>query len=198
MIFEYLKLNLNIKDEEFDVIYPHHIRKLTSTHWTPLLVAKIAAEYLAFKPGIKVLDIGSGVGKFCMAGSAHTGGYFVGVEQRESLYKLSASLSKSYKLNNVEFIHSNIIDIKFDEYQSFYFFNPFYEYLDPSSDTDYSVQSDQNLYLAYSEYVRAQLALMPKGTRIATYWESTSIIPEHYDLQFSRIGGLLNMWEKIY
>jgi len=36
--------------------------------WTPLAIARKAAEFLA-EPGSKVLDIGSGIGKFCLTGA---------------------------------------------------------------------------------------------------------------------------------
>ena len=88
MVFELLKLNIHITDEQFNTIYPTSIRRLSEKHWTPVSVAKAAAEFLVTNPGTRVLDIGSGAGKFCMVGAVHTRGFFTGVEQREELVQL--------------------------------------------------------------------------------------------------------------
>jgi len=196
MIFEYLKLNINVKDEEFNVIYPEHIRKLAKRHWTPIAVAKIAAQFLVDKPGTKVLDIGSGAGKFCMVGSAYTKGLFTGIEQREYFFQLSNRLKQSYHLSNVEFIHSNITNINFKDYHAFYFFNSFFENIDITAMIDDTVKSDILLYNLYSKYVREQLSEMPIGTRLVTYWSSLKEVPFGYKIQSTSLEGLLKMWEK--
>ncbi len=196
MIFEYLKLNLIVNDDEFNVIYPERVRKLAKRHWTPVAVTKIAAQFLVEKPGTKVLDIGSGAGKFCMVGSAYTKGHFTGIEQREYYYQLSNRLKKCYRLSNVEFIHSNIMEINFKEYNSFYFFNSFFENIDITAMVDDTVDSDIKLYNLYSEYVREQLSEMPIGTRLATYWSDLKEVPAGYKIQATSLEGLLKMWEK--
>ena len=101
MMFECMKLNMVVKDEEFNAIYPERIGKLANRHFTPIAIAKHAAEFLAYNPGAKILDIGSGAGKFCMVGSVYTNGHFTGVEQRESLYHLSNNILKYHHLPNV-------------------------------------------------------------------------------------------------
>lgn len=196
MIFEYFKLNINVKDDEFNVIYPEHIRKLAKRHWTPIAVAKIASQFLVDKPGTKVLDIGSGAGKFCMLGSAFTKGHFTGIEQREYFYQLSNRLKQSYRLSNVEFIHSNITKINFKDYNAFYFFNSFFENIDRSAMIDDTVESDIKLYNLYSKYVREQLGEMPIGTRLVTYWSDLKEVPIGYKIQQTSLEGLVKMWEK--
>src|SRR6478735_8445679 len=91
-------------DEEFNAIYPRHIRKLAKKHWTPIAVARTAALFLAKKRGAKILDIGSGAGKFCMVGAAVTRAHFTGVEQRSELFEISQQLSASYRLKNTRYI----------------------------------------------------------------------------------------------
>jgi 2-polyprenyl-3-methyl-5-hydroxy-6-metoxy-1,4-benzoquinol methylase len=68
MVFQLIKLNIDVSDESFNEIYPESIRKFCGRHWTPVAVAKMAAAYLADQPGARILDIGSGAGKFCMVG----------------------------------------------------------------------------------------------------------------------------------
>lgn len=82
-------LDIEITDEEFNRIYPPKISKLAEKHFTPLAIAKAASEFLVTKPRARVLDIGSGAGKFCMVGATHTQGHFTGIEQRSGLVELS-------------------------------------------------------------------------------------------------------------
>jgi tRNA G46 methylase TrmB len=119
MIFKNLKLNIDVKDPLFNTLYPLRIKKLSDRHWTSVEVAKLAADYLVDKPNCKVLDIGSGAGKFCLVGAASTKGFFCGVEQREEFVNLSQRIAKKHHINNVEFIHSNITQISFLDYDAF-------------------------------------------------------------------------------
>ena len=96
MVFDDLKQGEAVTDEEFDVIYPTDIQTLSRRHFTPIAIAKMAAEYLADQPNARILDIGSGVGKFCMIGAACTKGHFTGVEQRENLSNLANEITKAY------------------------------------------------------------------------------------------------------
>ena len=54
-------------DLQFDQLYPDYIQQLSGMHWTPLQVAKLAAEFLVTGEGSRILDIGSGVGNFVFA-----------------------------------------------------------------------------------------------------------------------------------
>jgi hypothetical protein len=197
MIFEQLKLNIDVKDSTFNELYPNHIKELANRHWTPIAVARMAAEYLAEEPNSKILDIGAGAGKFCLVGAASTKGMFFGVEQRASLTKISKKIADRHKITNVEFIHSNINEISFSDYDAFYFFNSFYENIDTSCLIDDTVLPDRDLYYDYSEYVKEQLDKTPVGTRLATYWSKWDEIPSSFDLAGTACNGLLNFWKKI-
>jgi SAM-dependent methyltransferase len=197
MIFELLKLNIDISDDDFNEIYPEKIRMLARKHWTSVSVAKRASEFLVDKPGTKVLDIGSGVGKFCMIGASNTKGHFTGVEQRLSLIELSKRLSDSYYIQNVKFVHANITSVKFRDYDAFYFYNSFYENIDMLNKIDDTVRFDIQLYRLYSMHIVEQFATLPLGARLATYCSPSNIIPRTFRLQDSSKGGLLKFWEKV-
>lgn len=195
-MFEYLKRSVHIRDEEFDAIYPERIRLLSNRHFTPIAIAKQAAEFLSYYPGANILDIGSGAGKFCMVGSVFANGHFTGVEQREYLYHLSTTILKCHHLPNVQFIHSNITEIQFTDYNAFYFFNSFYENVDKSAMIDRTVDAGIELYVLYTQYVNKQLSQMPGGTRLVTYWSNGKEVPSAYRMLFSDCGGKLMFWEK--
>lgn len=196
MIFKNLRLHIDIGDKLFNTLYPLSIQRLSEHHWTSVEVAQISADYLVHKPNCKVLDIGSGVGKFCLIGATSTKGHFYGVEQRERLIKLSQKIAKTHKVNNVTFIHSNITAVSFSDYDAFYFYNPFYENIDHSFLIDNKVVLDEKLYTTYSEYVANQLKNTAIGTKLVTYWSTWVEIPEGFDLEFTAYNGKLNFWKK--
>lgn len=199
MIFKSIKADIEVLDDEFDRIYSQKIKKTAEIHFTPVDVSKTAAQYLAPKRGVKILDIGSGAGKFCMIGSVCTDGFFTGVEQRKSLYSAAKRISQRYDLNNVEFVNCNITDISFKEFDAFYFFNSFYENVSVlgRSSLDDEVELKRELYNTYSQYVNHQLDAMPIGTKLVTYFSFLKEVPDSYKVKFSNFDDKLKMWEKV-
>lgn len=51
MLFKLIQSDKNISDTEFNKIYPHWIRELALTHFSPLEVSKVAVGWLS-EPGI--------------------------------------------------------------------------------------------------------------------------------------------------
>ena len=197
MIGECKVLDTDVSDVEFNSIYPERIRQIAYNQWTPVDVAKLAAKFLAEKSGARVLDIGSGVGKFCMIVAACTEGMFTGVEQRDYLVEMSKKISAKHGLINAEYIQANIMDVPFAEYDSFYFFNAFYENIDSAAVIDNTIERGFNFYNLYTRYVSGQLAKKPIGTRLATYWSPLNEVPDSYELKFSAFDEKLNCWEKV-
>lgn len=197
MIFKALRSDIKVDDNSFNDLYPTSIKELADRHWTPVDVAKMAANYLVQHPNDKILDIGAGAGKFCLVGAACTKGMFYGVEQRESLVDISNDIAQKHQIDNVKFIHANIDQICFSDYDAFYFYNSFYENMDTSSPIDQTILPNQELYYSYTEYLRTQLRLLPIGTRIVSYWSGWDEIPTSFDLDQTACSGLLNFWKKI-
>lgn len=183
-------------DEEFDWVYPESIQTLSRCHWTPVEVARKAAQFLVTKSGTRVLDVGCGPGKFCAVGAATTEGFFTGVEQREHLVTVARRMLQSHGIPRVEFLHANVLDVEFAAFEAFYIFNPFQENMFPAECIDAEVRLDSMLYYTYSSYVRMQLSSARKGTRVATYWGNDDEIPPTYDCMESHFGGKLKFWVK--
>lgn len=191
MISNYLSSNT-----KFDSLYTPKFQAISKVHFTPLDVALRAADYLAKNKGTKILDIGSGAGKFCLVGAATTSSTYVGVEQRKNLVTLSNKLAKKLSLDNLQFLQANINVIDFSDYDAFYFFNSFNENIDSSQAIDETVFHQEELFEDYTKYVREQLAACPVGTRLVTYWTNWAEIPLGYDLVETDFNGKLNFWEK--
>lgn len=196
MIAEYLRLNLPLTDKEFDAVFPTSIRQKSERHFTPIDVAIKASEFLVNKTKQKILDIGSGTGKFCFIGGAYNDASFIGIDYRKNFIRLSQQLTKKYNFKNVSFIHSDIAEIDFKDYNSFYFFNSFQEHIDKTAVIDTTVETSLEKFKTYSEYVKSQLEKMPEGTRLVTYYAKAAQIPNSYVLVKVYFDGLLRCWEK--
>ncbi|MES2132318.1 MAG: class I SAM-dependent methyltransferase [Bacteroidota bacterium] len=196
VIIEYLKLNMPIKDKEFDMIYPTAIRKMSKRHFTEVDVAIKASQLLVKKPKYRVLDIGSGVGKFCFVASAYTDALFTGVDYRKHFIDLCRNLADRYRFQNVNFIYDNIMNIDFTKYDSFYFFNSFLEHTDRTAKLDDTIRLNLENYEKYFSFLKEQFSKMPDGTRIVTYHVDPTQIPDTYSLISHHFDGLLACWEQ--
>ncbi|MFF5380872.1 methyltransferase domain-containing protein [Pedobacter suwonensis] len=182
------------KDTSFDSLFPKRIQGLSERHWTPLEIARKSCEYLSV-PNSKVLDIGSGVGKFCItAGFYGPETLFYGVEQRKDLYNIAEGVKNTLDLQNVNFIHKNITELDFGRFDSFYFFNSFYENIKPDLAIDTKIEATAELYSYYTDYVREQLDQRPSGTRLVTYHGSLKQVPTSYKLIDNSYNYALKMW----
>ncbi|WDF79575.1 class I SAM-dependent methyltransferase [Mucilaginibacter sp. KACC 22773] len=196
MLNELLNPSLFYHDSAFDELYPEHIRKLSQMHWTPVEIAKIAGNFLAI-PNTRVLDIGSGVGKFCItAGFFHPETTFSGIEQRRELYNFAEAAKAGIDLPNVTFTHGNLTELEFNNYDHFYFYNPFYENIEPDSRIDYAVETSFELYDQYSRLVYQMLAEKPSKTRLVTFHTPGGQVPPGYQLVNNSYSRLLKMWIK--
>lgn len=137
------------EDEKFDLIYPLQIRQLSSIFWTPVDIAAEAAKLLVTTPGTHVLDIGCAVGKFCLVGAQFTEGRFTGIEQRRDLMDAARRAACNLQLGPaVKFIHADVMDVPFSDYDAFYLFNPFEENMFQAHKIDSAVRSRSSSSIA--------------------------------------------------
>jgi SAM-dependent methyltransferase len=184
-------------DVEFNTLYPTHIQALAKNHWTPLRVAVKAARFLAGDGNAKILDIGSGVGKFCLAAAWHTPkAWYFGVEQRKSLIEHAEAAKSSLHLENVSFIHGNFTQLDLKKYDHFYFYNAFYENLDGTDKIDDSIDYSGELFNYYNRYLFKQLQQKPAGTRLCTLCSLENEVPPDFHAISSDMDGLLKFWVK--
>ncbi|PSL26962.1 class I SAM-dependent methyltransferase [Chitinophaga ginsengisoli] len=186
-----------INDAAFDWLYPARIQKLSRQHWTPMEVAKKAANFLATGEGKRILDVGSGVGKFCLIGGYHfPEATFYGVEQRKELHHFARAAKDLTEVKNVEFINANFTQIDFEEFDHFYFYNAFFENLVADGQIDQQMEYSTSLYNYYSRYMHNGLDSKPSGTRLVTFHSLEDEIPPSYQLVDATVDFLLKMWVK--
>ena len=185
----------SIEDEKFDQLFPPRIRQLSSIFWTPVAIAAEAAQLLVTAPGTRVLDIGSGAGKFCLIAASLTDGHFTGLEQRAELVAAARQAAATLQISNVEFLHANLLDVPFTEHDAFYLFNPFEENMHGHK-IDAEIPLSPMLFKKYTRHVAAQLGAQPLGTRVVTYMGYADDVPACYECEATRFGDDLKLWIK--
>ncbi|MBK5271053.1 MAG: class I SAM-dependent methyltransferase, partial [Bacteroidia bacterium] len=149
-------------DEQFNQLYPLSIQALARRHWTPLSVARNAANFLAAENNVRILDIGSGVGKFCLGAAYYKPqAFYYGVEQRKGLIGHAEIAREILHIENVSFFNGNFTLLDFRNYDHFYFYNAFYENLAGTDKIDESIDYTGELYNYYNRYLFKQLEQKP-------------------------------------
>jgi SAM-dependent methyltransferase len=181
-------------DRAIDDLYPDEVAELSARHFTPVAVARRAAELLAPTPHHRVLDLGAGPGKLCIVGAATTGAHFTGIELRRHFVRAAIAASSRLLLRNVHFIHADILDVEWRPYDSYYLFNPFAEHLIGAIDG--TVAARPTLFSFYVDAVGRRLRGAPPGTRVVTYHGFGGHMPPGYRLAAREKAGSdeLELW----
>lgn len=185
-----------LTEQSFDSFLPAHLKTAARLYFTPIDVAKKAAEWLTETNASRILDIGAGVGKFCITGAKNSNSHFYGVEHRESLANIGNRIAQHFGLTNVSILHSNILDINFSDYDAFYLFNPFYENLEFVKRLNDEIDLEENLYQVYLDYTESQLDSAKTGTRLVTYHGNNFEVPNSYKKETEAFNGELKLWIK--
>lgn len=160
-------------------------------------IAKKAARFLASESGTKILDIGSGAGKFCLIGAYHSPeSVFYGIEQRKDLHQIAVSAKEATGTENVHFLHGNITQFDHKDIDHFYFYNAFYENLASDGQIDQQLPYSTALYQYYSRYLYNILESKMSGTRLVTYHSLEDEKPPGYQLVDATVDLNLKMWVK--
>jgi hypothetical protein len=189
----------DITEDDFDRVFPEFVRQRSGQFWTPVEVATRAAAFLAPSPSARVLDVGSGAGKFCIAGALATGASFSGIEQRAPLVAIANMAARRLGAERTEFAAGTIEDVDWSLYDGFYFFNPFEENIFREQGCfDTSVVLSEERFWRDIAFIEKVLALVPIGTRVATFHGFGGTIPASYELvdQEPHRGGVLRFWTK--
>ena len=185
-------------DIEFNRLYPLSIQNLAKKHWTPLHIAQRAASFLAAENNVTILDVGSGVGKFCLAAAYHKpNAFFFGVEQRKGLIDHAEAAKEILQLNNATFIYGNFTQLDFKQFDHFYFYNAFYENVAGTDKIDNSIVYSSELFNYYNRYLYRQLEQKPVGTRLVTFHSLEDEVPQGYHVVGTEMDSLLKFWIKI-
>ena len=189
-----------LTDAAWDRIYPDKIQQLSEIHWTSLELVRGILGELKPGPDDRLLDFGSGVGKFCMLASLFSGCRVTGVERREHLHRIARWVARNVPLPRpVELICADGFDLDWSPYSIIYFYNPFQEYLHglDAPTIDVVVPSDQ-AYDALVSKTAERLATLRPGTRIVTLHGWGGEFPPGYDqLQVGLGAPSVEIWRRV-
>jgi len=169
-----------LHDHAFDRLLPAQLRAASNQFWTPLEVVTQATTWLEELGVRSVVDIGSGVGKFCVAGALASSCSFVGIEQRPQLAAVARNLARLFGLENrVSIIEGRFGEVGTPSADCYYFYNPFEENLFPADEAlDVNVELSAERFRRDVRYFRALVAQLPIGAYVLSYNGIGGRIPE--------------------
>jgi SAM-dependent methyltransferase len=187
-------------DETFDRLFPLEVRSKSERHWTPVSVARMAASRLVEHGASRVLDAGSGPGKFCIVAA---GGYpsttFVGIEQRVGLVRAARQVAKRLGITNSRFALGDALARPWTKFDGFYFFNPFTENCWGAQDVfDAGRGGPKQRFRTEGLRVAQRLCEARLGSILVTYHGLGGPIPSSYELisEENCGSGPLRTWIK--
>jgi hypothetical protein len=196
-IAEALRANGPVHDAEFDELFPVDLRGAATTYFTPVAVARRAAALLVEAGARRVLDVGAGVGKFCLDGACAASVEFVGIEQRARLVEVAREAARQLGVGRVEFRQGKFESVNPALFDGFYLFNPFAENLfRVEHRLDDSVELTETRYLEDVRRARALLDGAPPEAAAVTYCGFGGQMPRGYRLWASEPhgAGILRLW----
>jgi SAM-dependent methyltransferase len=197
-IAEALRVGCCPPDAVFDAFLPEDLANLSADQWTPLEVAVAAAGWLAELGVKRVIDIGSGPGKFCVAAALAGDCAFIGLEQNPRFVSVARSLARLFGVERrVHFLGGTLGGGVLPEADAYYLYNPFAQHLFAPSDgggatPDYH-RYRRDVMLAQDTFRRAR-----SGTVVLTYNGFGGLMPASYEAcRVDReLPCVLRMWRK--
>ena len=192
-------VRLDEEDERFDRVYSQPVRDLSDINWTPARVARRVAELLDLSSSSRVLDVGSGPGKFCLVAASHSPATFVGIERRRALVEAAESAKRSLGASSVSFFHGDAFQLDWTAYNALYFYNPFGEHFFEDEERTDAETHGMDDYARAVELTQDRLDRMPLGTKVALYHGFGGGMPVGYrPLVREWCGtGILEIWLKV-
>jgi SAM-dependent methyltransferase len=166
-----------VTDEAFDAFYPDAVRAASAAFWTPVDVALEAAAMLVTRPGARVLDVGSGAGKFCVVGALATGASFVGVEKQRALAEVARDHAARLGAS-ARFVVGRPDAVDWSAFDAIYLFDPFRVL--PAADGP-GVEIARERPLADILLTERLLSGARPGTRVVTYCGFGGDVPDAYE-----------------
>lgn len=187
-------------NDAFDRFLPDELRLVSDRYWTPLSVVRRAAHWLREAQVRRVVDMGSGAGKFCVGAALLTRCEFIGVERRAPLVAAADDLAAVFGVDDrVRFVTAELDPITAPVADAYYFFNPFGDYTFNSDaydepGMDFTPEDHRRGVAA----VTALLSRAAAGTFVITYNGFGGTMPSTYEQidVAQRQPGTLRLWKQ--
>ncbi|WP_341864917.1 methyltransferase [Leptospira brenneri] len=158
-------------DKIWDSYLPKKFQTLSPYQWTPIFVIERTWKFLLEDQVKSVLDLGSGVGKFCVYLSLLSKGSFpiLGLEDRKELVSVSQAMKEQWKATNVDFQNTNFLKDFPLGHSHYYCFNPLYETMKGSHRIDDLKEKSANQFLKDLQSLKLNFLLLKPKTKLITY-----------------------------
>lgn len=157
-----------------------------------------SAKLFGLSPGATILDVGSGVGKFCIVAAAALRRVRVrGIEQRAHFVDIARQAARTIGVS-VDFEHGTLEGQDPSTVDGVYLFNPFAENLCSKEEhLDDSVELSEARYWRDIKLMENFLRGARAGTRVITYCGFGGSMPASYRvIERERCAGTLELWAK--
>jgi hypothetical protein len=193
-----LSRGMLVADRVFDEVFPREVRRPSSVWWTPVEVAVRAAKLLAPRPGCTILDIGAGVGKFCIVAAASVRAEVRGLEHRPHLVEIARETAAKVGVSASFAAGPSIEEQDASAIDGVYLFNPFAENLCTAADwLDKTVELNEARFRADVRATEQLLGRARVGTRVVIYCGFGGEMPAGYVLvSRESVRGTFELWEK--
>ncbi|TGK78311.1 methyltransferase [Leptospira noumeaensis] len=187
-------------DEIWDSYLPEKFKVLSPYQWTPIPVIERTWKYLSEEQVKSVVDLGSGLGKFCIYLSLLSKSSFPihGLEDREDLVLIADSLKRKWGVENINWERTNFLKQFPYGHSHYYCFNPLYETMKGNHSIDISKEKSANQFLKDLQTFKQNLILLKPKTKLITFHGfGGSYLPGFKTLLKEEIeGGEFRVWEK--
>jgi SAM-dependent methyltransferase len=192
----------SVADKLFDCFMPREYQIYSRVHWTPLVTAFWLGSFLDAIGARRLLDLGSGPGKLCVAAAlASRSCSFVGLEQREQLAAAARNLARRFQVaDRVEFMEGALGSVPLPAADVLYCFNPFGEnLLGPEEWVDGRVELGWRRHVQDSGLLEDLFEEVPVDTWLVTYHRAGARIPASFKRIWSETTppGTLRIWRKV-
>ena len=187
-----------VPDSHFDSLLPTRPRLRSASFWSSVEVAQTASRWLTEAGALRVLDVGSCVGKFCTIAALSSSHRVWGLELRQDLALASRHLAQKLSAE-VVILDEPLDTLDVRRFDGFYFFNPFAEHLmEPWERYDEHFPGSPDGFLRDVSTVERWLRAAPLGTAMVTYNGLGGRIPLSWMVQKSATvdGDPLRLWIK--
>lgn len=187
-------------DAEFDRYLAPELRAISGKHWTPLAVVVRGVRWLAQAGARTIVDLGSGAGKFCVAGALAAEVRFTGVERRGTLVAAARALARDLGVDGrVTFVEGDCAQGSVPAADAYYLFNPYAENIATlESRIADDIERGDWRFVHDVQGTRGFIDTLPRGALVLTYHGYGARMPHGYeslcvDRSFS---GELRLWQK--
>ena len=190
----------DVDDLVFDRYLPEPMQRISGNWWTPLPIVREVARWIGDHGIRSILDIGAGVGKFCVATTLLTGIQCIGLEHRMQLLGAARNLARTFEVEGrARFILGALGERPLPAVDAFYLYNPFGENLfGEATRLDGTVELGADRFVRDIELVKALLHRAPIGFHVVVYNGFGGRVPDGYEVVRSerRRTLKLELWRK--